>query len=39
MATLNLEKIQFTYKENETINGAAAVEFLKTLDFVYPNAR
>jgi transposase len=39
MATLNLETMQFTYKDYETINGVAAVDFLKAVEEAYPNAR
>ena len=39
MATLNLETMQFTYNDYETINGTAAVEFLKIIEAAYPHAK
>ena len=39
MGALMLETMRFIYKDFETINGAAAVDFLKTIEVAYPNAR
>ncbi len=39
MATLNLETMRCVYQDYETINGTAAVAFLKTVEAAYPAAR
>ena len=39
MGILNLETMQFAYQDFETINGEAAIEFLKKAEGEYPKAR
>jgi transposase len=39
MGVLNLETMSFVYKDFETINGTAAVTFLKTVEIAYPDAQ
>jgi len=39
MGALNLEQMGFVYQDFETINGQAAVEFLKKIEKVYPDAQ
>src|SRR6478752_110333 len=39
MGVLNLETMRFGYQEFSTINGKAAVEFLKLIEKMYPRAK
>jgi transposase len=39
MGVLNLETMTFGYQDFETINGQSAVEFLKKVEKMYPQAR
>lgn len=39
MGALNLETMDFTYQDFETINGVSAVEFLKRLEKEYPKVK
>jgi transposase len=39
MGMLNLETMQFVYQDFETIDGKAAIEFLKTVEKAYPNSK
>jgi len=39
MGALNLETMGFDYQEFETINGRSAVEFLRTVERRYPDAK
>jgi len=39
MGVLNLETMRFAYQDFETINGKAAVEFLKQIEKMYPHAK
>lgn len=39
MGILNLETMTFGYQDFETINSEAAVEFLKKIEEMYPNAK